>query len=353
MSISTLDRYLLFELALLRWALLLMLGTFLLMLGDFIGQMGYNVQLLKNSHFDLLARYYLLRFPEFLLVWLPMSLPGAALLTAIPMLRQRTVIALAAAGIPPRRVFAALIPLALVCGGLGFVLKDQVVPSLQDEIEYVQALMDGKMAAGEMRATSAGWRSRDTHWSVQAALPAVGDYRIVVAFRQAARYDDDLTVVADRLHWVDRQWLLENVVVVRGGQQRQIARATPRDLGLEQDFAPETLALALRPDDAKTSDEVHKSKGTRYKQVLAQRVAWAFLPLLCLLFALPSFLRQGRGSVGTATAASLILAVVPMVALGALGKLMISAGTDPVILASVLVVALLAVGVWRWWRMSL
>jgi lipopolysaccharide export LptBFGC system permease protein LptF len=350
---STLDRYLLLELALLRWALLLMLGTFLLMLGDFIGQMGYNVQLLKNSHFDLLIRYYLLRFPEFLLVWLPMSLPGAALLTAIPMLRQRTVIALAAAGIPPRRVFASLIPLAVLCGGFGFALKDQIVPRLQDEIEYVQALMDGKMAAGEMRATSAGWRSRATHWSVQAALPAVGDYRIVVAFRQAEHYDDDLTVVADRLSWAGKQWMLDNAVVVRGGRQTYVAHATPQSLGLEQDFAPETLALALRPDDAKTSDEVHKSKGTRYKQVLAQRVAWAFLPLLCLLFALPSFVRQGRGNVGTATAAALILAVVPMLALGALGKLMISSGVDPVVLAVLLVTSLLGIGGWRWWRMSL
>lgn len=351
--LSTLDRHVLIEIAALRWAVLLFIGTFLLMLGDFIGQMGYNVQVLKNQQFDLLARYYLLRFPEFLLVWLPLSVPGAAILTAIPMMRQRTIIALSASGIPPRRTFASLIALALLAGALGFVLKDQVVPRLQDETDYVHALMDGKVQEGESRSQPAGWRSADTHWSAQAAYAAIAQYHEVCAFRQASRYDDDVTVMAARLLWRDGAWWLDKVIRVAGGRQERIAGCRPEQVGLELTLEPHALALALRSDDAKTIDEVHKSKGNRYKQILSLRVAAAFLPLVCLLFALPFFVRQQSGRVGTATAASLILAVTPLAALGVLGKLMVSASLNPVTLATGLMGVLLIIGAWLWWRMRL
>lgn len=353
MRLSTLDRYVLFELAALRWAVLLFIGTFLLMLGDFIGQMGYNVQLVKDQQFGLLARYYILLFPEFLLVWLPLSVPGAAILTAIPMMRQHTIIALSASGIPPRRTFASLIVLALLSGAAGFLLKDQVVPRLQGEVEYVQALMDGKIKEGESRAQAAGWRSAGTHWSAQAALPAIGEYRLVCAFRQARRYDDDVTVLADRLVHRDGAWWLQGVVRVVGSRQERIASCRPEQAGLELDLEPRALALTLRSDDAKTTDEVHQSKGNRYKQILSLRIAAAFLPLVCLLFALPFFIRQQSGRVGTATAASLIFAVVPLVALGVLAKLMVSASLNPVHLAAGLMGMLLLTGSVLWWRMRL
>lgn len=353
MRLSTLDRYVLFELAALRWAVLLFIGTFLLMLGDFIGQMGYNVQLMKDQQFGLLARYYILKFPEFLLVWLPLSVPGAAILTAIPMMRQRTIIALSASGIPPRRTFASLLVLALLSGALGFVLKDQVVPRLQDEIEYVEALMAGRIQEGESRARPAGWRSANTHWSAAQALPAINEYRTVCAFRQAPRYDDDVTVLADRLRFHDGGWLLEGVVRVAGGRQERLAACRPEQAGLQLMLDPRALALTLRSDDAKTSDEVHKSKGNRYKQVMSLRLAAAFLPLVCLLFALPFFVRQQSGRVGTATAASLILAVLPLAALGVLGKLMVSASLNPVLLAIGLMSGLLCIGALLWWRMRL
>ncbi len=353
MRLTTLDRHVLIEVAALRWAVLLFIGTFLLMLGDFIGQMGYNVQLVKDQQFGLLARYYVLRFPEFLLIWLPLSVPGAAILTAIPMMRQRTIIALSASGIPPRRTFASLILLALFTGALGFVLKDQVVPRLQGEVEYVQALMDGRIREGETRARPAGWRSKGTHWSAEAALPAIAEYRGVCAFRQAPRYDDDVTVLAERLKFQDGAWWLGGVIRVRGAVQERTATCRVEDAGLELDFTPNALALTLRSDDAKTTDEVHKSKGNRYKQILSLRIAAAFLPLACLLFALPFFVRQQSGRIGTATATSLIFAVVPLGVLGVMAKLMVSASLNPVHLAISLMSGMLLIGMVLWWRMKL
>lgn len=354
MKLATLDRYVLFELAALRWAMLLFIGTFLLMLGDFVGQMGYNVQLVKERHFDLLLRYYILRFPEFLLVWLPLSVPGAAILTAIPMMSQRTIIALSASGIPPRRVFASLLPLALLCGLIGFELRDQVVPRLQGEVEYLQAIMDGKIVDGGLRARPGGWRSGSTHWSAQVALPALGEYRTVSAFRYAGSYDNDVILLAHRLIWREGAWWLEDVVWTQGGRRKEhFAACTPEKLGLELNFPPRALALALRSDDAKTVDEVHQSKGSRYKQVLSLRVAAAFLPLMCLLFALPFFIRQQNGRIGTATVTALGLAFVPVATLGLLAKVMVSTSVHPVYLTAGTLAFMLFIGAWFWWRMRL
>src|SRR5580658_7910447 len=173
---NTLDRYVL-STAFTRWAMVLFIGVFLIVLGDFIANMGIYLRAIHKHHLDFLAEYFIYRFPEFMAIWLPLSAAAAGLLTAAPMLRQGTLIALLAAGVAPWRVFASLLVLAVAVGALGLVLKDQVIPRVAPEAKLARDRMEEKLGREEERPRAVGWHDGEHFWSSQAAQPDAVVYR--------------------------------------------------------------------------------------------------------------------------------------------------------------------------------
>jgi lipopolysaccharide export LptBFGC system permease protein LptF len=345
-----LDRHLI-GLGLGRWGLVLFIGTFLILLGDFIGELGDYLSALTSSRWWIFFLYELVRLPGFVQGWLPWSTLVAALLTAAPMIGQGTLTALGAAGIAPARVFRTFVILALLTCLTSFVLLDQVVPRLSPLVERVSLAMVGK---GDLRSdhpTAAGWRSGGTVWSAVTARPVVGVFIQVAAFRTDA---SRRMLNAQRLVWQDGAWLLQDVVVVEGEVQRSYAQATPTQLGFELGQARPALAEALRADDSRTSDELFAAGAQRRWQIICQRLASAMLPLLCLLYGLPRFISwNDRTRLAIVGFTSLLWALIPLVAVMLLGRLLVSAGAQPIFLALGVLGAVTSVGVVRWRRMRL
>ena len=349
-----LDRHL-FALAFSRWALVLLLGVFLIALGEFVGNMGQYLGVIAARRGLLLAEYFLLRFPEFLATWLPLSAPVAGLLTAAPMLREGTLIALAASGVAPRRIFASLLVLALGVGGLGFLLKDQIIPRLDPVAEEVSRRMAGKREAEVERPRAVGWRSGNYYWCAQESWPEEGEYRKLAVFGAQGAKVPSAMLLADRLAWRDGRWLLANVVLAQ--ENLPLIRRTScpvAELGLAIDDDREALAIRLKPDFQKTSDELVGAKAGRAWGLINLRIAFALLAPLCLLFALPGFIHlDSRAHPGLALAQAMLFTLIPLGAHGLLSRLLISVGPHTTWLSLAVAGALLVSGCWRWWTMRL
>ena len=346
----TLDRHLV-SLGLGRWGLVLFIGTFLILFGDFIAQVGQYLAALGSERWWIFLLYELIRLPSFLLLWLPLATLVAAMLTAAPLIGQGTLTALCAAGVPPARIFRVFITLAVFSVGLSFTLTDQAVTRLSPFIERATRAVEGKGTLRGDRARAVGWRSSDAVWSAADALPVAGTFGKVVAFRFDATRR---MLTARQLAWRDGHWEIDDVVVVEGETRRELASARPAELGFTLNQDREALANALRADDSRSSDELFTAGASRRWQILSGRIAVALLPLLCLLYGLPRFLVwNDRTRLAVVGFQALLWALVPLLAVGLLGKLLVSAGAQPVYLALGVLGATFTGGVVRWRRMRL
>ena len=347
---KTLDRYLL-QLGLGRWALVLFLGTFLILLGDFIGDLGNYLSALTSRRWWIFLLYEVVRLPNFLLTWLPLSTLVAAMLTAAPLIAQGTLTALSSSGISPGRVFRPFLIIALLTGVASFLITDQLNTRLGPLTDRLELATAGKGDLRTDRARAAGWRSGTSVWSAASGSPANGVYHAVVAFRSEG---SRRMLNARTLTWDNGAWILGEVVVIEGDQQRWLATATPAEVGFELRQDRDRLADSLRADDSRTSGELHSAKSKRRHQVICQRIATALLPLLCLLYGLPRFVAwNDRTRLGVVGFKSLIWACIPLVGVGLLSKLLVSAGAQPVILAIGVMGGLVSFGVLRWRQMKL
>jgi lipopolysaccharide export LptBFGC system permease protein LptF len=349
-GLKTIDRFIL-QRALTRWIGVLFIGVFLIILGDFVGKMG---QYLRAAATDplLYAEYLLCRLPEFTALWLPLSALTASMLVAGPMLRQGTIMMLSSSGIAPRRVFLALIPFAALVGLLGLGLHDQVVPRSSPRADDLEEEMGARSRAqrpGKQKQVKtgqpAGWRSGEVFWSARSAQPNRGEYEAVAAFDAP----HGTTLVADRLTFVDGAWRLDGAVVLRATGQTRFAHCTPTEAGIDLPIGRRQLALQLRPEHAKTSDQLLAAPTARTWPIIVSRLLAGLTPVLCLLFALPRFTRwENRHRIGANTAWTLIQALVPLVAVAAAGRVITATSENPVLIGAALGSVMLVLGAWRW-----
>lgn len=352
---TTLDRFILRE-AFIRWALVLGIGVFLIILGEFIGKIGRYLDALNNGRGWAVGEFLLLRFPELMALWLPVSVAVAAMLTAWPMLRQGTLVALSAAGLPTRRIFAVLIALAVAVGALGFVLRDQVVPRLTEPAERAWDKVSGRLKDGEVKPRSVGWREGDRFWIARWAVPERGDFRQLAVFPVSGAWGGGTLLIADRLQWSDGAWSLTGVqaLTAPGAEPQRFAACPPERIGLSIAGGPDALADRVTIDARKTSDELFRARADRARSTLALRIYFALLPLLCLLFALPGFVRlEGRNNLGASLARALGMTAIPLAGSWVLGRLLVSHGTHAFTACLAVAGVLLVAGGWRWWRMRL
>jgi lipopolysaccharide export LptBFGC system permease protein LptF len=337
-----------------RWAMLLFIGLFLIHLGDFIGQSGDYVESLGAGRGEHLLHYLALRFPSFLAAWLPVSVAGAALLTAWPMMRQGTLVALCAAGIPVRRIFAGLLGLALGVGVLGFVLQDQIIPRLEPEVRFAKARMQGKLKLGESVGRTLAWHDSGLYWCAQHAYAEDGRYLQVAVFGDAGARHRGLLVMADALTWKDGGWRLIRPVVVNNYHTPVTVReeCTPAEIGLTLSADLATLVEQVKQDRTRTSDQLFSVGSDNAAGYLWLRLSFGLLPLLCLLFALPGFIRlEGRHHLGLAIGRAMVWMAIPLVGYWVLARILVSNSTYVLIGTAVVLGGLGLAGAWRWWTM--
>ena len=135
---------------------------------------------------------------------------------------------------------------------------------------------------------------------------------------------------------------------------RIIAECTLAEVGLHMSVDAATLVEQLKQDRARTSDQlfaVHSENSWGY---LMLRICFGLLPFLCLVFALPSFVRlEGVNLLGSALGRSVMWMIVPILGYWLLSRILISNSTYVISGTALVLGCLISVGSWRWWTMRL
>ena len=347
-ALGTLDRYVLLR-SITRWFAVLAIGTFLLVFGEFMGKSSFYMHCLTLQPWQV-VQYFLYRLPEFTSLWLPLSLSISAMLLAAPMLRQGSLVALAAAGIAQSRVFAALIPFAVFVGITGVVLNDQVIPRLRPLADDAWERMILTSPKATVPTRPAGWRSGPVFWTANSALPGLGVFTQVAVFD--GRPGKPIAALARELAWKDNAWRLYDVITCSANGLRRLPECTPDEAGLDLNWTRRSLALELRTDQTKTSNQLLRLPGPRTWAIICSRAIWIIAPFACLAMVLPLFTRwETRLRLGSVTAQATVLMVVPLMVLAGIERVLATSDSQPILIGTATVVIIAAGCAWRWMRM--
>ena len=346
---SVLSRLILRQ-ALGTWVGVLFIGTFLVVVGQLLNRIGLYVRAIASKPIQLLE-YFTASLPEFISLWLPLSVGAAALLVAAPLLRRGNLMALSASGIPLRRVFAPFLGVAVLACLCTAVVDDQVVTRLTPVVMQLELdLKDKKI--NDRRPQPMGWSHEDNFWMSNRGQPAQATFATVAAFRGSR--ENGRALLADSLSWQEPDgWhVYDGVEVATTGERRAFTDIAITELGWAALPPPATLALNLLPDTLKTSTQLLAAQSPVSRNVLIARGLSALTPLFALLFALPGFIRfENRHHIATALVSACFLLAVPIVVVAIANRAILSNQGQPLVTAIITATALLLVGGWRWVRM--
>jgi lipopolysaccharide export system permease protein len=176
---------------------------------------GYvsDILALGGNPFVAIAKYALMRSPSILSTFLPMSLLLALLLSITELTYRNEMAAIWAAGVSPVRLITMLIPVALVTGGLHFLINDQAIPAAAPTLKL--------WGIGDYAAKKLNVSSTDPIWirsgtDIMRATKVSADSRSledVIVFRRDAGGLLKEQIYAKSAAQDSDRWLLRNVVV--------------------------------------------------------------------------------------------------------------------------------------------
>jgi lipopolysaccharide export LptBFGC system permease protein LptF len=335
------------------WIAVLFIGTFLVVLGQVIGRMGVFVRALTRRPREM-TEFLVFSLPDFVGMWLPMSVGAAALLVAAPMLRRGNLMVLSASGIPLRRVFAPFLLIAVTASVCKFVIDDQLSTRLGPIVSEREESMYVRDSTSNRRDPPAGWRTEQAFLLSGNANHEQGIFESFAAF--AGKSGQGTALLAKALRWggdEDPRWHLDQAVEVSAqGQRRDLGETTtdiPAWLGLPSLAAVE---LSLVPDRIKTSNQLVASNAPLGFHIILSRIMTAMTPFLGLLLALPPFVRfENRNRLGKTLATSCLLLVMPVVVVALANRAILSNQGQPLLTACAVLGLLGGIGGWRWVRM--
>lgn len=162
---------------LIRFITILLAMTLFVLTLDIVGYIS-NILALGNNAFVTIAKYLVVRSPGVMSTFLPMSLLLALLLTITELTYRNEMSAIFTAGVSPLRLIFMLLPVAVVTGGLHFLLNDQAVPAAAPTLR--------KWGVGDYESKKIVVNVRDPIW-----------IRSNTDVMRAARVSDDSKSLAD------------------------------------------------------------------------------------------------------------------------------------------------------------
>lgn len=167
-----------------------------------------DILALRPGDMSILLEYVLARAPRVLSTFLPISMLLAMLMALTELSYRNEMTALWAAGLSPVRLVVQLLPLALIAGGLQFLLNDQAIPSAAPTLR--------EWAVGDYGSEKLKVGEKDPIWMragtdilrAGSANPNSTELRDVIIFRRdddgllrEQIYAETASLAGDRWNW--------------------------------------------------------------------------------------------------------------------------------------------------------
>ena len=263
---------------------------------------GFISEVLKISvnPAQALAQYALYRSPSVLAVFLPMSMLLALLLTITELTYRNEITAIFATGISPLRIIFMLLPIALLVGGLHFILLDRLIPATTPTLKA--------WGIGDYAKNKVNVDSKDPVWirsgpDIMRVLKVSPDGKQldgVIIFKRSEDGRLMEQIYAESAIQEDDRWRLQKVVVYYNGTE------TPNRLDSLIYGGTMQAANANRtgdPEDMSLSELgsfiTNKGYGVRpvyvYQTSWHKRLAALVVSLLMIVLCVPMAARFRRG----------------------------------------------------------
>jgi lipopolysaccharide export system permease protein len=197
---------------LMRFATILLGITAFVLTLEVVGYVS-DILALGGSAFASVSQYAMMRSPAILSTFLPMSLLLALLLTITELTYRNEMTAIFATGISPLRLIMMLIPVALVTGGLHFLINDQAIPAAAPTLKI--------WGIGDYAAKKLNVSEKDPIWirsgnDIMRATKVSADSRTLqdlIVFRRDENGLLKEQIYADSAEQDADRWLLKNVII--------------------------------------------------------------------------------------------------------------------------------------------
>jgi lipopolysaccharide export system permease protein len=176
---------------------------------------GYirDILALGDNSVVAIATYVVMRGPSILSTFLPMSLLLALLLTITELTYRNEMAAIFTAGVSPLRLIFMLTPVALVAGGLHFLINDQAIPAAAPTLRM--------WGIGDYASKKINVNSKDPIWirsntDIMRATKVSADAKSledVILFRRDAAGMLKEQIYAKSAAQEGDRWLLKNVTI--------------------------------------------------------------------------------------------------------------------------------------------
>ncbi len=197
---------------LMRFATLLLGITAFVLTLEVVGYVN-EILALDANPLTAIGQYVLLRCPAILSTFLPMSLLLALLLTITELTYRNEMSAIFALGVSPIRLILMLFPVALIVGGLHFLINDQAIPAAAPTLK--------QWGIGDYAAKKLNVSQTDPIWirsgpDIMRAKKVSADSKSledVIVFRREESGLLKEQIYAQTAAQDGDRWLLKNVIV--------------------------------------------------------------------------------------------------------------------------------------------
>jgi lipopolysaccharide export system permease protein len=282
-----------------RFIVILATITIFVITMEIVGYVNEVLNLAPNA-FAAVAKYAVWRSPGVLAVFLPMSMLLALLLALTELTYRNEITAIFATGISPLRVILMLLPLALLVGGMQFLLLDRAIPATTPTLKLwgIGDYAKNKINVGN--ADPVYIRSGNDIMRATKVSSDGKNLQGVIIFTR-----DDSGNLKEEMHAQNAtqeqgRWRLQHVVVYYNGQQSPlrvdsiIYSGTMHPAGANRTGDPEDMTLGELSDFI-----ANQGYGIRpvfvYQTGWHKRVASTTIALIMIMLCIPMAAKFRRG----------------------------------------------------------
>jgi lipopolysaccharide export system permease protein len=283
----------------LRFVTILLCITIFVITLELVGYISEILNIESNSFISII-KYLTYRSPGVLAVFLPMSLLLALLLTITELTYRNEMTAIFAAGISPFRIIIMLLPMALIIGGLQFILLDRAIPATTPTLKLWGI---GDYAKNKINVSNSDpiWIRSGTDIMRATKVNADGKHlEGVIIFRRDEAGALKEQIYAEQADQEQDRWRLTKVVVYYNGSETPtrleslIYSGTMRPAGSNRTGDPEDMNIGELGDFIS-----NQGYGVRpvsvYQTGWHKRVSSLIIGLVMIMLCIPMAAKFRRG----------------------------------------------------------
>jgi len=314
--VRILDKYLLREYA---WPLLYCFDAFamLMIVIDLFATLDDFIQ--YHAPFGTVVHYYLIKFPEFAVLIMPMALLLGLLFCLANLSKYNELVAMRANGISLMRLAVPLLAIGAAATIAVFIVNELFVPHARGKADALRASVKGKNQPDVLENFFFANTVERRDWYARRFDTRHSEMDTVEVHNRKDNGEPDIDVYAESARWIGHQWHFFNADVYDHHATPPVAHVAETNFPAFKESPGRLAVEGKNPDDLTTSElrryirtqraANHLTGLARYEVEIQARFARPLTCLIVVLIGIPLGMRVSRSGplLGVGTALTLVV----------------------------------------------